>query len=241
MSDPTPRVFAGVITDIATRRLAPGDRLPHEAELGRRFGVTPDSVKAAIRDLAHHGLVEETAEDEQTVTPESHWDVLEPRVLDVLLASPSGPPILAEYLEYRRVIEVIAAGLAAEHATADDLAALSDALAEMAAAAAAGAEARFHRADVAFHQALLAAGDNRPLEQAAGRLQAALCTARRPLARPELRQQRGLPEHQRILAAVAQGDPEAAREAMEAHLDTIESYLRQYAELAHTTAGPDER
>src|SRR3954454_4747270 len=165
MSDPTPRVFAGVITDIATRRLAPGDRLPHEAELGRRFGVTPDSVKAAIRDLAHHGLVEETAEDEQTVTPESHWDVLEPRVLDVLLASPSGPPILAEYLEYRRVIEVIAAGLAAEHATADGLAALSDALAEMAAAAAAGAEARFHRADVAFHQALLAAGDNRPLEQ----------------------------------------------------------------------------
>jgi GntR family transcriptional regulator, galactonate operon transcriptional repressor len=240
MSDARARVFAGLLTDIAAGRFAPGDRLPDEAQLGRRLGCRPEDLSAAVRELAEHGMVEH-ARGGAIVSPESEWDVLDPGVLDVLLASPKGPAILAEYLEYRRVVEAVAAGLAAEHATSEDLAALSDALAEMDAAAAAGEEARFHSADVAFHQALLAAGDNRPLELAGGRLQAALCTARRPLARPDLRHERGLPEHQRILAAVAQGDPGAARAAMEAHLDTVEAYLRHYAELAQAAAGSDER
>jgi GntR family transcriptional regulator, transcriptional repressor for pyruvate dehydrogenase complex len=241
MSDPTARAFASLIADMAASRLAPGDLLPDDAELGRRFGVAPEGAAAVVRELADRGLVDLAADGPATVSPESQWDVLDPRVLDVLLASAKGPAILTEYLEYRRVVEIVAAGMAADHATSADLAALSDALASMADAAASGAEARFHRADVAFHQTLLAAGGNRPLELAAGRLQAALCTARRPLARPELRHDRGLPEHQRILTAVAQGDPDAARTAMEAHLDTVEAYLRHYAELAHTTAGPDER
>jgi DNA-binding FadR family transcriptional regulator len=235
MSDPTTPVFAGLIRDIAAARLAPGERLPSSGELGRRFGVTPDIAAAAVRELAEHGMVQLASDDRATVGPESEWDVLDPRVLNLLLTSAKGPAILAEYLEYRRLIEVVAAGLAAEHATSADLAALSDALAEMTAAAEdPDAEARFHRADVAFHQALLAAGRNRPLELAAAPLRDALCVARHALARPGIRRERGLPEHGRILAAVAQSDPDAAREAMEAHLDTVESYLREYADLTRS-------
>ena len=242
MSDPVARVFAGLITDIASGRLAPGEALPGDKELAHRFQAAPDAVSAAVRDLADHGMVERAGDGAATVSRAARWDVLDQRVLEALLGTPHGPAILAEYLEYRRLIEVVAAGLAAEHATTQDLGALSDALDEMTAAARQrhpDAEARFHAADVAFHQALLAAGRNRPLELAAAPLQAALCTARHPLARPELRHERGLPEHRRILAAVAQGDPEAAREAMEAHLDTVEAYLRDYADLARTTARPD--
>lgn len=232
MSDPAARVFDGLITEIAAARLAPGNRLPSHADLGRRFGVAPEGAAAAIRELTKHGMVELAPDGTATVAPEAAWDVLDPDVLGVLLTSPRGPAILAEYLEYRRLIEVVAAGLAAEHAAAEDLAALSDALAEMTERA--GSEADYHQADVAFHQALLAAGRNRPLELAAAPLQAALCTARHALARPEMRRERGLPEHQRILAAVAQSDPDAAREAMEAHLDTVETYLREYADLVRS-------
>jgi len=244
MSAPTGRVFAGLITDIAGARIAPGERVPSAAELGHRFRVAPDVAAAAVRELAAHGMVELKRGGEATVAPESRWDVLDPQVLAIVLSSARGPAILAEYLEYRRLIEVVAAGLAAEHATSDDLAALSDSLGEMTAATGAehpDAEARFHRADVRFHQALLAAGRNRPLELAAAPLREALCTARHALARPDMRSVRGLPEHRRILAAVAQSDPEAAREAMEAHLDTVESYLHEYADLARSTAGHDER
>ena len=43
-----------------------------------------------------------------------------------------------------------------------------------------------------------------------------------------MRFERGLPEHERILAAVRAGDPAEAREAMRAHLLTVERYLREY-------------
>jgi DNA-binding FadR family transcriptional regulator len=54
--------------------------------------------------------------------------------------------------------------------------------------------------------------------------------ARYPLARPQLRSGRTLPEHQRILDAVASGDPAAAREAMEAHLASVQEFLGEYAD-----------
>jgi GntR family transcriptional repressor for pyruvate dehydrogenase complex len=205
-----------------------------------------DAHDRVLRQLAAHGLARAGADGRATVAPEGHWDVLDPDILGMLLASRQGPAILAEYLEYRRVVEVVAAGLAAEHATATDLAELSDALAAMTAAAeSADAEARFHRADVDFHQALIAAGGNRPLELATDALRPALCAARHLLARPEARRERGLPEHQRILTAVAQGDADAAREAMTEHLDTVESYLREHTGLPpcapETSGPPDER
>jgi GntR family transcriptional repressor for pyruvate dehydrogenase complex len=58
----------------------------------------------------------------------------------------------------------------------------------------------------------------------------ALAMARRPLARPEHRLERSIPEHRRILAAVAAADADEARAAMRAHLDTVEGYLREYAQ-----------
>jgi GntR family transcriptional repressor for pyruvate dehydrogenase complex len=57
----------------------------------------------------------------------------------------------------------------------------------------------------------------------------ALAAARRPLARPERRIERGLPEHRRILTAIAQAEPDEARAAMAAHLATVEGYLHEYA------------
>jgi GntR family transcriptional repressor for pyruvate dehydrogenase complex len=55
------------------------------------------------------------------------------------------------------------------------------------------------------------------------------------LARPDTRFERGLPEHKRILAAIVEGDPDAAREAMRAHLETIGGYLREYASARGST------
>jgi DNA-binding FadR family transcriptional regulator len=58
----------------------------------------------------------------------------------------------------------------------------------------------------------------------------ALTAARRPLARPSARMERGLPEHRRILKAIADRDPAAARAAMSDHLVTVEGYLREFSE-----------
>jgi GntR family transcriptional repressor for pyruvate dehydrogenase complex len=248
MSHGRTRVLRAIVTDVVEGRLRPGDALVPANVLARRFGVAVEVAAAAMRHVESRGLATRSADDGLSVAPEAAWDVLDPDILDALLASGHGPAVLAEYLEYRRVVEVTAAGLAAEHATETQLAVLSDCLAAMIEAAGEGtpeAETRFHKADVAFHQALIAAAGNRPLELATDAMRSALCSARRLLACPDRRDECGLPEHQRILAAVAQGDPESAREAMAAHLDTVEAYLRELAGrpgwASQTRGGPDDR
>jgi DNA-binding FadR family transcriptional regulator len=169
------------------------------------------------------------------VNPGERWDVFNPDVLAALLDSDQGADILGEYLECRRILEIEAVGLAAERATEQDLAALSDAFARMTASAerARGnpaAEDLYHEADIAFHRALIAATGNRALGNMTEPVHRALGAARRPLARPEHRTERSLPEHRRILAAIASGDAEGARQAMRDHLRTVEGYLREDAD-----------
>jgi GntR family transcriptional repressor for pyruvate dehydrogenase complex len=92
------------------------------------------------------------------------------------------------------------------------------------------AEDRYHEADVAFHRAVIEAAGNRALGGMTEPVHRALAAARRPLARPGRRLERSLPEHRRILAAIAARDPDEARAAMRDHLLTVERYLREYAE-----------
>ena len=99
-------------------------------------------------------------------------------------------------------------------------------------------EELFHESDLAFHETLIAGTRNKALAGLAGRLHRCLLKARYPLARPEHRVQRALPEHRRILDAVRARDPAEARAAMSAHLATVEGYLREHAgELERSAAG----
>jgi DNA-binding FadR family transcriptional regulator len=153
-------------------------------------------------------------------------------VLAATLATERGGEVLAQYLECRRILEVEAAGLAAGRARKMDLKAMSAALAQMEVAsgrpASAAAEQLFHEADVAFHQALISATRNQALTLLVDRIHSALVLARFPLARPQYREERALPEHRRILSAVESGDAEEARQAMSDHLDTIAGYLAEH-------------
>ena len=97
-------------------------------------------------------------------------------------------------------------------------------------------ERRFHEADLGFHQAVMAATGNQALGVLTERIHSALLIARYPLARPDYRQTRGLPEHRRILDAIAARDPVAARAAMSAHLDTVASYLSEATRAAAVDA-----
>ena len=176
-----------------------------------------------------------------TVNASDHWNMFDPDVLGAMLDSPRSIEVLSGYLETRRILEVAAAGLAAERATKQDLESMADALGRMQESArrsnSAAAEDLFHEADIAFHQALIGATRNRPLGGLAEQIHEALLTARYPLARPQYRANRALPEHQRILAAVA-GRTRGAREAMTAHLKTIEGYLKEYAESRANAPAP---
>src|SRR4051794_28200413 len=218
--------------DIVSGVRPAGDMLPREVDLAAEFDVSRGVARETIRAMEERGLISVKHGKGATINEPADWDVFDPDVLAATLDSERGSEVLAEYLECRRILEVEAAGMAAERAAKRDLANLAAAMDRMeeTAARASGqaSEERFHEADIAFHQALIAATGNRALGGLVERIHSALLLARFPLARPDYRQERALPEHRRILAAVSAKDPAEARQAMSDHLDTIARYLDEH-------------
>ena len=224
-----------LIGEIASGHYPEGELLPREVDLAQRFDVSRNVARECIRGLEERGLVSVRHGRGARVRPEHEWDRFDQDVLAALLGGPRAADVIAEYLECRRILEVEAAGLAAERADEDAVARLGEAFgamrltAEGAKSNPAG-EQLYREADVAFHRAVVQAAGNPVLGRMTEPIHRALSATFGTLARPRMRFERGLPEHERILNAVRGGDPSEAREAMRAHLLTVERYLREYGE-----------
>jgi DNA-binding FadR family transcriptional regulator len=233
-------VMRVLVMEIVTGIRPAGEMLPKETDLATRFDVSRGVARETIRAMEERGLISVRHGKGATINEPSQWDLFDPDVLAATLESDLGSDVLGEYLECRRILEIEAAGLAAERAQKSDLEPISEALARMEELAQHSpthvSEDQFHEADVAFHQALISATNNWALAGLVDRLQSALLVARYPLARPDYRQERALPEHRRIFAAVASGNAEEARKAMSEHLDTIAGYLLERRDDGATAA-----
>jgi DNA-binding FadR family transcriptional regulator len=221
-----------LIADIVSGVRPAGEMLPREVDLAETFDVSRGVARETIRAMEERGLIAVKHGKGATINDAAEWDVFDPDVLAAVLQTDRGSEVLAEYLECRRILEVEAAGIAAERAGKRDVANLEAAMARMEETAARpqsqAAEERFHEADIAFHQALIAATGNRALGGLVERIHSALLLARFPLARPDYREEVALPEHRRILEAVSNHDAAEARQAMSDHLDTIAGYLDEH-------------
>jgi DNA-binding FadR family transcriptional regulator len=233
-------VMRVLLAEIVSGARPSGGKLPREVDLAERFDVSRGVARETIRAMEERGLISVKHGRGATVNDAGHWDVFDPDVLNVMLGDGRRVEILEQYLECRRILEIEAAGLAAERANAEALESASAALRRMEDAAGhtetRAAEELFHKADISFHQAIIAAGGNRALGGLVERIHSALLVARYPLARPRYRVERAMPEHRRILAGIAAADPVEARAAMSDHLDTVGSYLR---DPAQSSGAPD--
>src|ERR1700761_6818902 len=181
-----------LVTDIVSGARPAGEMLPREVDLSAQFDVSRGVARETIRAMEERGLITVKHGKGATVNGAASWDVFDPDVLAAILDSERSGEILGDYLECRRLLEVQAAGLAAERASAADVARLAAAVARIEEATrrppSPAAERLFHEADVAFHQELINATGNRALTQLVGQLHSALVLARYPLARPQYRQ-----------------------------------------------------
>lgn len=213
-----------LLEDIVSGDLGAGEMLPRELDLAERFQVSRGVVRECLRGLEERGVVRVKHGRGATVTERPDWDVFDPDVLEVLLESPQGDELEAEAMECQRLLEVEAAGLAAQRAQDRDLAELTGAVERMVDAAGhaqrnPAAIDRFYDADLDFHRAVVRASRNRAIGRMSRPLHRALAiAARRRGDVSELPHTVG--EHHRILAAVAAGNAQAARDAMAAHLST---------------------
>src|SRR5689334_8991213 len=105
------------VADIVDGRLLPGDALPREVAVAERFGISRGVARECLRALEERGLATVKHGSATTVNPREDWDLFDPDVIAASLAGSAAVELLGEYLECRRIVEIDAAGLAAERAT----------------------------------------------------------------------------------------------------------------------------
>lgn len=202
--------------------LGAGDRLPGERELSARFDVSRPVLRSALKALETRGLIE-SRHGGGTFVADIVGEVFAPPMAELIR---SHRKAAADYLEYRREIEAVAAELAAQRATGADRALLAGIIARMQAAHDAADFSAEADADLAFHNAVGECAHNIVLLhtlRACYRLLADDVFTNRSLIfmLPGAREQL-LAQHRSISDAICAADPEAARTAARAHIDFVE-------------------
>jgi len=203
--------------------LRPGDRLPGERELAVRVGVSRPTIRAGLRALAAMGVVQ-SRHGSGTYIPEGPPHL--GREALSFLAALHGLT-RDEMYEARRILEVGAAGLAAERASADEMATLAEEVASLFASL--DDPVRFLDHDIAFHRAVAAASGN-PIVASLVEMVAGLYYDRRRVtaAQASARDLRDAADmHRRIYQAIRAHDAGAARAAMHDHLVQASAYQAQ--------------
>src|SRR5438477_4927058 len=219
-TDSAAQVVAHVRDLIDRGALGPGARLPPERDLARQVGVSRPTVRAGLRTLAALGVVR-SRRGSGTYIPEGP-PTLGAEALSFLAALHKFT--IEDVYEVRRILEVGAAGLAAERATPDHLATLAEEVTGLFASLADRQVFLVH--DINFHRSLAAASGN-PIVASLVEMVSALHYERRR-ATAELASDRNLRDaagaHRQIYQAVRAHDIELARRAMNEHLLQSRSY-----------------
>src|SRR5689334_6608137 len=208
----TEQVVARVFELIKRHELKPGDRLPPERELSKQLGISRPSLRAGLSSLISMGVL-------QSRQGSGTFLVDGPPALDSeplrLLAQLHGFSF-DHMFETRSILEVGAAGLAAERATGDQLASMSEEIADMFASLDDPHQFLVH--DVAFHRAVASASGNPTLATLVEMVSAILYERRRDTIARAHDFNEAVEWHRRIYRSIRARKPEEAREAMREHI-----------------------
>jgi len=206
------QVVEYVRREIEAGRLDAGDRLPPERELSQTIKVSRSSLRSGLRTLQAMGVI--TARRGAGTFIVEGPPQLGKAPLQ-FLAALHGFTIEQMY-ETRRMLEVGAAGFAAERATGDQLVAMADEITGMFSAL--GEPQVFLRHDLGFHHAV-AAGSGNPIVAAIIETRTEIIreTGRLNLEGFGLRD--SAEAHRRIYEAIRSRSPERARREMGEHLE----------------------
>jgi GntR family transcriptional regulator, transcriptional repressor for pyruvate dehydrogenase complex len=213
-----------IIELITSGDLKPGDRLPTEHELSEQLGVSRTVIREAVKVLVARGQVYTRRGSGLYVADKaSSWRTT---MLDSL--TPVDPTQVISLYEFRFMLELPAARLAAERITPHELRELREVVALNRQSAETQQRQQFRETDAAFHRVVAEATHNPFLAStiatttraqgwvfdiAAGRTQALLLTYAE--------------QHEAILEAIQEGEPDTASQAMQAHLEWALSHSKQ--------------
>ncbi|MEM1299048.1 MAG: FCD domain-containing protein [Pseudomonadota bacterium] len=207
--------------------LRPGDRLPAERELAEKFDVSRPTLREALDDLAERGLV-------ATRPGGGHF------IADIL-GSAFSPPLvelfashdtaLFDYLSFRRDLEGMAAAYAAERGTDADREVIDGIFQRMEAAHGKRSSDEEAAIDAEFHMAIVEAAHNVVMLHMMRSLYDLLVRGvwynRRAVYAAPADRAKLLEQHRAIRDGICARDPNAARTAIETHLDFVGEALRE--------------
>ncbi|GHF40883.1 DNA-binding FadR family transcriptional regulator [Amycolatopsis bartoniae] len=207
---------------IVDGELGPGDRLPREADLAERLGLSRNSLREAVRALSLIHVLDVRRGDGTYVTS------LDPSVLmDAMgfVVDFHRDDTVLQFLEARRLIEPAVTGLAAQRMSEVDIDGLGVLLGSL------GEEPSVEELvanDLEFHRRIAAGAGNPVLaslvESISGRTQRARTwrgiTEEGVLART-------LSEHRAIQQALAARQPDVAAAVATVHIAGVEQWIRQ--------------
>jgi GntR family transcriptional repressor for pyruvate dehydrogenase complex len=206
---------------IITGELTPGDRLPPEKELSEALGLSRSSLREAVKALEVIRVLDVRRGDGTYVTS------LEPRLLMEAISfvvDLHDDSSILELLAVRRLLEPAASGMAAGHATPDDIAAIRAIIDEL------DSEPTIEdlvEHDLAFHRRIAASAANTYLASLIDSLSSGTMRARiwRGITQ-ESAVERTLAEHQAIVDAIAARDADLAHALTLVHVSGVEQWLR---------------
>jgi len=183
---------------ILTGEFPDGKRLD-EVKLADQFGVSRTPVREAFQKLVVSGLVEQI-----------------PR-RGVFVCQP-GPVELLEMFEYMAEIEAVCGRLSANRITDAALELLQEANAKCQAALEGGDIDKYYRENERFHKIIYNQSRNEFLEQEALRLHRRLKPYRRVQLHLRGRMKQSFAEHNAIVQAINDGNPDQAANALRSHV-----------------------
>lgn len=200
---------------IRARRLVAGDRLPAERQLAERLGVNRATLRSALQSLADQGVLAGRHGSGWTV--EAQGQVVASNLAVYLQLEEVS---FRHLFDARRTVEPAVAADAAEHRSDEQVAAMRACIAAMRATTDGDS---YLQADSDFHAMISAASGNPVFTLLISPTLNLLSDVRRRIAGEPTVIAASHSEHEMILAAIERGDPDAARDAMLAHINSFVS------------------
>ena len=217
--------------------LRPGERLPAERELAERLAVSRPSLRSAIASLQEKGLLS-TKAGAGVFVADVLGSAFSPALMDLLARHQDA---VFDYLSFRRDMEALAAERAVQLASDTDLAVINAVLERMEIAhGKRNGEEEEARLDAQFHMAIIEASHNvvmlhmmRSMYQL---LREGVFYNRQVMFKQRTTRSVLLDQHREINAGLQARDAGRARAAVEAHLNFVETSLRNDAKAAENEA-----
>ncbi|MCO5967542.1 FadR/GntR family transcriptional regulator [Actinoallomurus soli] len=185
-----------------------GSRIPTEPELVEQLGVARNTVREAVRALAHNGMLD--------IRQGSGTYVVATSELSGVMRRRFAEVGRLDVIEVRGALEAAAAGLAAARRTDEDLRRLDALLAGREKAWASGDRDAFVDADAAFHLAVVAASHNEVMAELYADLGQVIRDSLREHFGAELSPE-GYMDHSRLLDAIRARDADTATAEAASH------------------------